>query len=309
MSIITTSSTPNLLVAGIKKSFGVGMEGYKSNIEKVFDIETSAKEAEFYQEEGGLGRHKLKAEMAQAQLDSIVEGPQTTIRNLAYALSYQISHEAEEDNLYPQILRKALMLGKSAMETKEAVAFDRLNTAFSNAAADLLANGQPMCSTSQPLLKSPESGSATDANRPTTAADLSEESLTIDMNNIAGFRDPAGLKTYVSGELLIVPQALDVTATKLLYSTLESESANNAVNVFGRGMGRIPQGHVVSQFLTDEDAYFIRTNQEGLVFQKRQEPTIKEDMLLRQYAKEILSYMRFAVGCYNYRSIYGNPGQ
>lgn len=308
MAINTRSTLPALLVEGIKKNFGVGMNRFPSLIPQVFDMETSDKQVEIYQEIGGFTRHSEKPEGQNAQLDTMAQGPETTIVNRAYSLAYQISHEAISDNLYRDILRKATSLGSSAMETKEAITFDRLNTAFSVAAADLIADGKPLCAIDHPLLKAPIDGPATNSNRPTVGSSLSEASLITDMDNIASFKDPAGLKIMVKAESLVVPQELDVRAQKLLQTDLQVGSDFNDINVFARGRGRLPGGHITSQFLVDSDAYFIRTSSPGLVYQDREATRLMDDNEIRSMVNEVVSYMRFGVGAYDHRSIYGNPG-
>lgn len=301
---INTSTHPALLVEGIKENFGVSYDSYPQEYKTFFDTETSNKAEELYRENGGFGLHAVKPEGADITLDNTNQGPQTIISNVSYALGYRISHEAIADNLYAGVLRDATDLGESAAQTEETVVIDRLNTAFSTDAADLLANGQAMCSVSQPL-----SGSGgTVQNRPTTGSSLSEASLITDLNNIAAYKDPRGKKIRVVGEKLIVPQAKAVTAQKLLHGDLQVGTANNDLNPFGRSHGRLPKGYVVSQFITNDGYYFIRTNVRGLVFQSREKRRIMEDMLQRSMQKEVVSYMRFGVGCYDFRSIYGNPG-
>lgn len=112
----------------------------------------------------------------------------------------------------------------------------------------------------------------------------------------------------VKGDMLIVPQSKDVQAQKLMKQELQVGTANNDINPFGRAQGRLPKGYVVSQFITNDNYYFIRTNVKGLVFQSREKARIMEDLLQRSMQKEVVSYMRFGVGCYDFRSIYGNPG-
>jgi len=306
MTVNKREVTPSLLLEGIKENFGVSYDQYDKQYLKFFDQETSTKDVEKYQEIGGFGLHQKKNEAQDTSLDQYNEGHATYIENIAYALGYQISHEAVADNLYPKILSKALDLGVSAAQTVETIVTDRLNTAFSEEKEDLLANGQPMCSVNQPL-----SGTSNQIiqNRPNIGASLSEASLIIDMNNIAKFKDPKGKKIFVRAEMLIVPQGKDVVAQKLLDTNLQVGSNNNDINPFGRSRGRLPKGYVISQFLTNDNAYFIRTNVRGLVFQKREMPAkIMDDLVIRSMVKEVISYMRFGVGCYDFRSIYGNPG-
>lgn len=306
--MITKSTIPILFQKEIIKTFTGTFDGYESDILTVFDKETSTSGFEQYQEMGGLGRHQVKPDGTPTALDKPIQGKKTIIENIAYALGYQITHEAAVDGDYPKILRDITSTAKSAAETRESVVFDRLNTAFSAAAVDLLANGQPLCSTAQPLLKPSADGTTTNSNRPVTGSSLSEASLTIDETNMKDFKDPAGLKMKTNGKLLVVPQELSVRTQKLLGSDLEAFSSNNAINVFKTGKGRLPQGFVVSQFLTDPDAYFIRTNHRGLIYQTREEARIMEDLMIRQFVQELISYLRFGVGASDHRSLYGNPG-
>lgn len=306
MPNISRSNFPAELLEGIKRNFGVGYNEQEMYHMTFFDVETSRKEVERYQEMIPLGLHEVKPEGVNAVLDDVGEGPTTYIENIAYALAYQITHEALEDNLYPQILRQALDLGRSARETKETVVLDRLNSGFSTAPADLLANG-PLFSTAQPLSGT---GGETDQNRPTVPASLSEASLTIDVANIRKFRDPKGNRINVSPKMLFVPVELEVRAWKLLNTELSVGTANNDLNPMrvGSGIGFFNERPAASPFLTDPDAYFIRTNQDGLVYQTREEARVMEDVKERAMVQEVISYQRFGVGAYDYRSVYGNPG-
>ena len=306
--MINRSSLPTLVKREIIKGFTGTYDAYPTNFLKFFDNENSSGQSERYKEIVGFGRHKEKMESAQAELDNVTEGPATLIYNKSYALAYQISYEMISDNEYPQILRDVMDMGRSAAETRESVVIDRLNTAFSSATANLLADGKALCATDHPIYKPALDGSVSNSNRPVVASSLSEASLTIDLNNIAKFKSPAGLTINTKAEMLIVPVELDIRAQKLLFTDLSVGNANNDINPMARNRGRLPGGYLVSQFLTDTDAYFIRTNHRGLVYQEREGRRIMEDMLNRQVAQEFVSYMRFGVGAYDHRSIYGNPG-
>lgn len=305
MANITRSTLPSQLLEGIKENFGVKYKEVPLIAETVFDVETSGKEVERYQEVGGFGLHNVKAEGKDTDKATVNEGPTTYIENIAYALGYDVTHEELADNLYPQILKKALDLGVSARQTIETVVLDRLITGFSTDAADLLANGQALFSLAQPL----SGGGGTDQNRPTVAASLSEASLTIDTQNIAKFRDPAGKRIDVQEKTLVVPVELKVRAQKLMQTDLSVGTANNDMNPFKTGRGFFSGGFVSSPFFTDPDAHFIRTTERGLVYQKREGARIMDQPLIRSMTQEVISYMRFGVGAYDYRSVYGNPGQ
>ena len=166
----------------------------------------------------------MKMESATSELDTINQGPKTYIENVAYAKRYVISHELQSDNKYSRALNDALALGTSAANTVETVCIDRLNTAFSTAAADLLADGSAMCSATHPL-----SGSGgTNSNVAGSGSALSETSLGTAMTTISDFTDPRGNAIQIKGEMLLGPQELDVTMQKLLHSTLMI--GNNKIN-------------------------------------------------------------------------------
>jgi hypothetical protein len=304
---ISRSTFPSQLREGIKINFG---EGYKTpdSILDVFDKETSMKDVERYQEIGGFGLHQQKPEGTNTPFADVAEGPTTYIQNLSFALGYEITHEALSDTQYPKILKKATELGVSSSQTRETVVIDRLNTAFSLAPADLLANGQAMCSLTQPLSNT---GGVTVQNRPTIAASLSEASLTLDVENIRNFLDPAAKKMDARPKTLIVPVSLEVRAWKLMNTTLSVGNNNNDLNPMNKqtGAGFFPGGVRKSVFLENPNAYYVRTDVPGLVYQVREASRIMEDVEVRALTQQVISYSRYNRGCYDFRSIYGNPGE
>ena len=72
-------------------------------------------------------------------------------------------------------------------------------------------DGVTLFSTAHPLVNG-----GTNANRPTTAADLNETSLEDAVINIAAFTDERGLLIAARPRRLIVPPALQFVATRLL---------------------------------------------------------------------------------------------
>ncbi len=305
MSQITRSTLPALVSKTIYKNFTSSFDEYPTVIPQVCDVASSDGAFELYQEIGGFRTLVEKNEGAPTVSDSPVQGPETKINNIAYALSYTVTYETLSDCDYSKILNQALEMGSSAAQTREIVAANILNEGFSSYST---ADGETLFSTIHPLLKPGNDGQSTFANRPTIGSSLSEASLTIDMDNIAEIREPGGLKQYVNAESIIVPQQLNVRCTKILNSELEVDSSNNAINVFARNRGMLPKGQITWQYLTDPDAYFIRTSVPGYRFQEREPRRLREDMMNKEMAQQVVAYMRFGVGVDNARSLYGNPG-
>jgi hypothetical protein len=96
-------------------------------------------------------------------------------------------------------------------------------------------------------------------NRLSTDADLNETSLEQALIDIADFRDERGLRTAIKGMKLIVPRQLQFTADRLMNSTLRVGTADNDINAI-RNMSMIPEGYVVNHYLTDADAFYIKTD-------------------------------------------------
>jgi hypothetical protein len=97
------------------------------------------------------------------------------------------------------------------------------------------------------------------SNTLATPADLSETSLEQSLIDISAFTDERGLKIAVQGLKLIIPKELQFTADRILKSTLRVGTADNDINAI-KNMGMVPQGYTVNNFLTDPDAYFIKTD-------------------------------------------------
>ena len=79
------------------------------------------------------------------------------------------------------------------------------------------------------------------------------------MIDIAALTDERGLKIAAKGMKMIVPSALQFTAERLMKSTQRVGTSDNDINAVV-SMGMIPQGYTVNHYLTDTDAWFIKTD-------------------------------------------------
>ena len=156
-----------------------------------------------------------------------------------------------EDNLYDRLgARYTRALARSMSNTKQVKASNVLNNGFTVAGGD----GVSLLNTAHPL-----AFGGTFANRPTTDADLNETSLEDALISISTFVDERNLKVALRGMKLIVPPQLVFVAERLLESQLRPGTADNDVNAV-RSTGMIPDGYTVNHFLTDSDAWFIKTD-------------------------------------------------
>jgi hypothetical protein len=186
--------------------------------------------------------------------------------------------------------------------TKQVKAAAVLNNAFSGGAS-AGGDGKALCATDHPLT----SGGAF-ANTPTVAADLNETSLEDALISIAGFVDERGIKVALRGMKLIIPRQLQFVAERLMVSTLRVGTADNDVNAI-RSMSLLPEGYVVNDFLTDPDAFFIKTDApRGFIhFERTALSTGMEADFdtgnMRYKARE-----RYSFGFSDPRAVYGSAG-
>jgi hypothetical protein len=134
--------------------------------------------------------------------------------------------------------------------TKQVRGANVLNNAFSVTGGD----GVTLANTAHPTALG-----GNFSNRSATDADLTDVSLEQAMIDIAGFIDERGLKIAMKGQKLIIPVNIQFVADRILESTLRVGTADNDINAL-KNMGMLPGGYTVNHYLTDTDAYFIKTD-------------------------------------------------
>ena len=128
------------------------------------------------------------------------------------------------------------------------------------------------------------------------------------MIDIAGFKDERGLLVAAKPRRLIIPSALQFTATRLLETQGRVGTSDNDINAL-RNNGAIPEGYFVNHYLTDSNAFFIITDvPNGMKhFQRTALETSMEGDFetgnVRYKARE-----RYSFGFSDWRGIFGSPG-
>ena len=246
------------LEPGLNALFGLEYDKYENEHAEIFDQEASERAFEEEQMLVGFGNARTKAEGASVTFDSAQESFTARYTHETIALAFAITEEAVEDNLYDRLsARYTRALARSMAYTKQIKAADVLNTAFAAGGAagtNPGGDGVSLINTQHPLA---QGGLLT--NRLATDADLNETSLEQSLIDIAAFVDERGLKIATQGRKLIIPKELQFTADRLMASALRTGTADNDINAI-RNMGMIPEGYVVNHFLTDVNAFFIKTD-------------------------------------------------
>jgi hypothetical protein len=243
----------------------------------------------------------VKSEGGAISFDSAQETYTARYSHETIALAFSITEEAIEDNLYDKLAaRYTRALARSMSQTKQIRAASVLNNAFSTGSP--IGDGSALCAADHPSI----SGDQT--NVLATASDLNETSLEQMLIDIAGFTDERGLKIAVRGMKLIIPKELQFIAERVLNSNLRPGTADNDTNAL-KSMGMLPEGAVVNHFLTDTDAFFVKTDAPNgfKLFQRTPIKTAMEGDFdtgnMRFKARE-----RYSFGVSDWRSVIGTPG-
>ena len=240
------------LLPGLNALFGLEYGKYENEHADIYETENSERSFEEEVKLSGFGAAPTKAEGSSIAYDNAQEAFTARYTHETIAMGFAITEEAMEDNLYDSLSsRYTKALARAMAYTKQVKAASLLNTGF-----DTFKSGDnvTLFSTAHPTV-----GGGTNSNRPAVAADLNETSLEQSLIDIAAFIDERGLKIALQGRKLIIPPALQFVAERLMASNLRPSTADNDINAM-RNMGMLPDGYVVNHFLTDPDAFFIKTD-------------------------------------------------
>ena len=298
---ITRAQLAKELEPGLNALFGLEYDRYEREHSEIFDEESSDRAFEEEVMLAGFSTAPVKAEGAAITFDDAQETYTARYTHETIALAFSITEEAVEDNLYDRLAaRYTRALARSMSQTKQVKAASILNNAFSTSFP--VGDGAALCSSAHPAI------SGNQRNQLSTAADLNETALEQMLIDIAGLTDERGLKIAVRGMKLMIPKELQFVAERVLNSNLRPGTADNDVNAM-KSMGMLPDGAVVNHFLTDTDAYFIKTDAPNgfKLFQRTPLRTAMEGDFdtgnMRYKARE-----RYSFGVSDWRCVFGTAG-
>ena len=289
------------LEPGLNALFGLEYNRYDNEHAEIYDTENSDRAFEEEVMLSGFANAQVKAEGQGVSFDDAQETFTSRYQHETIALAFAITEEAIEDNLYDRLAsRYTKALARSMANTKQVKAANVLNNAFDSSFKG--GDGNELCATDHPTI------AGTFSNELATSADLNETSLEQSLIDIAGFTDERGLKVAARGVKMIIPSELQFTAERLMKSQGRVGTADNDINAIG-SMGMIPQGYVINHYLTDSDAFFIKTDvPNGMkMFVRSPIKTAMEGDFdtgnVRYKARE-----RYSFGFSDPRGIFGSPG-
>lgn len=240
------------LLPGLNALFGLEYKRYAEEHKEIYETETSDRSFEEEVKLSGFGAAPVKAEGAALAYDNAQEAWTARYTHETVAMGFAITEEATEDNLYDKLSsRYTKALARAMAYTKQVKGASILNNAFSGI---VYGDGTTLCSTAHPLV-----GGGVNSNRPAVGADLNETSLEAAVIQISEWTDERGLLIAAKPRKLIVPPSLQFVATRILQTELRVGTSDNDLNAL-KTNGSIPDGYTINHWLTDSDAWFIKTD-------------------------------------------------
>lgn len=303
--VMSTGAFSEDLWPGIMAWFGDTYDEWEPLWEKICDIHQSDKQFEKFQGITSYGLAGYKDQGAGIPYRDKYQGFPREIINATYGIGSTITYEMMRYDQYDKFKSIPQELARSVRKTEETLVFNLLNNGFSTATnPTLTADGKSLFNSSHLLVAA---NNVTQKNTPSTAADLTQTSLEQASIDIGLFVDDQNLPIVVTEQKLIVPVQSKHLVRKILDTEYEVDSGNNTINPVSSS--RMPMEIVISPWLTDTDAWFIKTNEkDGLVFTDVDPVMLDRDNDFDTKNLKFSAMRLFGTGAVNYLGYYGSPG-
>jgi len=301
MSVIASSSFAKALWPGVNAWYGKAYNEYPVEYTKLFDTFKSTRQ---FEEDVGVtsfGLANIKGEGSPISYDTERQSFITRYNHVVYALGFVITREIMEDDQYDIVgQRKAQGLAFSMRQTKEIVAANVYNRAFNSSYVG--GDGVSLVNASHPNF-----AGGTWSNLVPVSADLSEAALEQAMIDIAGFTNDRGLLISIRPKTLVIARQNIFEAKRLLAPDGRPGVDSNDINAM-KSLGMVPEV-VVNHYLTDPDAWFIRTDApQGMKYFERRADAFDMDNDFDTENAKFKATARYSFGWTDPRGIYGSPG-
>jgi len=297
--MINTGQIAQLLRPGLKAVFGQ-YPTYPEQWTEIFKTYQSDKYQEIEVEMKYLGAADIKPEGQPIATDTMGQRIVTNYIHKRVGLSFTITKEAVEDNLYQsQFPQQAVSLRNSLRITKNILGANVLNNAFSGTYP--IGDGQPVCSTLHPIDGGVFSNTL-------AGVDFSEAGVEQAIILIQQFPMQSGILSQTMAKKLILPRELQFAASRLLNSNFRVDVANNDINALYHN-DYIPEGYKINQFLTSTSNWFIITDApDGLKHFQR--TPVETDTYVDYPTDNVMAKAteRYSFGVSNSRGLFGATG-
>lgn len=303
--VMSTGAFSEDLWPGIEAWFGDEYADWNPIWEKLVEVHSSDKQFEKFQGITNYGLAGVKDQGAGIPYRDKFQGFPREIINISYGIGSTITYEMMRYDQYDKFKAIPEQLAASVRKTEETVVANLLNNGFSTALnPTLTADGKSMFNSGHLLVAA---NNITQKNTPATASDLSQTALEQMYIDVSRFVDDQNLPIVVTPQKLIVTPEQQHLARKILETEYEVNSANNTINPVSSA--RMPLELIISPWLTDTDAWFVKTDEkDGLVFTDVDPVMLDRDNDFDTKNLKFSAMRLFGVGAVNYLGYYGSPG-
>lgn len=299
-TVITTSSISRLLLNYLKGVFS----DYNTKPDQwhpIYKIVPSERKREYFEEMRLLPNAAQKDEGAAIYVGDAGQFVTTMIENQAYGISAIFTREAIKYNQYKQDfprIAKALM--NSLTEVRNINTATPINNGFDS--LQPIGDGQPLYSLVHPTY------AGTFANTFSTAADLSETNLEDAITQVQLFPSASGQLLNLEAELLVIPNALQFQAKRLLESKYRVGTANNDINALYNNT-YISKGEHIFSYMTNTTQWMIKTTEEnGFVYLDSEKPVKDITTNDSTYNVKATIFEYYGIGVLNARCTFSAVG-
>ena len=298
-----TGTHPATLWPGIKEIWGMTYEQHHVQYTDLWDTHDSTQAYEKLLQITGYGLPSVKTEGGPGTFDTVIQGVSTTIQHIPYSLGYIVTHEELKDELYQEVASgRSEANAFSVAQGIEQIGVFPYNNAFATTFFTA-GDGAAMISTAHV-----NASGGTYSNALSPAADLSEASIEDLTIQIMGAQTDRGMFFSVMPKSLHVARQEFYNANRIYKSVLQSNTANNNINVL-KAVNVFPDGIKMNTYFTSPHAWFVRTNcPKGGYFFWREKPDLTQDNDFDTKNAKSLCYFRCSVGVGDSHWIYGSNG-
>lgn len=291
-----TGNLNALLFKGLSKIWGLSYKQWPEEWSQFFDKEMMEDYAEDEILMSGFGLFPASGESSPIEYDKMLQGGMKRYVSVTYKKGYTISKQMIEDNKYKDMVKMAEALKRSWLLTREHVCADYINNGFGT--TNVGYDGLALFSASH---TNPDQSTYSNLG---TAADLTTTSLENELIAISGYASPEGLEMAARAVKLIVPRQLVFIAKQVLQSPGLPTSPNLSINPVQNEMP-----FVVNHFLTDSDAWFLKTDvPNGLTLKDRIPIEYAMEGDFNTDDQKHKARARFSIGHTDPRGIHGVAG-
>lgn len=300
MAIINRSNIQSLLRPGqaaIFEDYNI----YPQWWHNVYSRHRSNKAVEYETQMQSLGLASLKQDGAPVSMGTMQQAYTTSYVHQYFGIGFQITRAAILDNLYQSEFPMQNVALRNSLETvKNINAAYLFNNAFNPSV--ILADGQPLASTQHPTAV------GTLANTFGGVVQFSEATVEDAITIIKGWTNVAGLQIEMLPQKTLVPQKLAFQAARIFKSEFRTDTPNNDINAIYHDK-YMPQGYLVSQFLTNPYNWFILTQEpNGFKYYLREPLDIDYIDDITTDTLTVRAIERYSFNCSNWRAAFCAQG-